>query len=124
MNIMEKILTPVLSSIALALILSFGSEYFLSIIMYSLPVFLIGGTLFSFAVDNILEMVKLKKRYYNYLISFILYGIGGVIIITIFALFQGSISEVSLTPLLVLGVLPGLIYFHLSLILNTLISKI
>ncbi|WP_047986291.1 hypothetical protein [Ornithinibacillus californiensis] len=124
MNIIVKILSPILSAIVLGILLTSGSEYFLSALWVSLPVFIVIGTLFSVTIDYKLDKRKLNNKFNKYLISFGLYGLGGMVIITVFSLIQGSISEISLLPILLLGAVPGLIYFHISLLLTTLLKRI
>jgi hypothetical protein len=119
----EKLLTPILSSIVLAIFLASDSGYFPAVVWVSLPVFFLGGTLISVSVDYFLDRKKLKNQFYKYCISFFLFGLVGVLIITIFSLFQGSITELTLTPLIMLGFLPALIYFHLSLIVTILFTR-
>jgi hypothetical protein len=123
LNIIVKILTPILSAIVLGLFLTSGSVYFSSVLWVSLPVFIVIGTLFSVTIDYNLDKRKLNNRYYKYFISFSLYGLSGMVIITVFSLMQGSISEISFLPILLLGAVPGLIYFHISLLLSTLMKR-
>jgi VIT1/CCC1 family predicted Fe2+/Mn2+ transporter len=80
--------------------------------------------LFSVTIDYNLDKRKLSNKFNKYLISFGLYGLGGIVIITVFSLMQGSISEIAILPILLLGAVPGLIYFHISLLLTTLLKRL
>ncbi|MGD6968584.1 hypothetical protein ACQCVP_19370 [Rossellomorea vietnamensis] len=126
MHIIEKILTSILSSIVLAFIIEPGSAYFSSVILVSLPVFLIGGTLFSLLADYLLKKMPSLTSFLYYFLSVIFYGVGGLLIVTVLSLLldtgQGS-GSTEFTYLLIISVLPGLIYFHIHLILDAVLSR-
>ncbi|MGD7024718.1 hypothetical protein ACQCVK_19220 [Rossellomorea vietnamensis] len=128
MSIIEKMLTSILSSIVLAFIVEPGSAYFSSVIMVSLPVFLLGGTFYSLMVDYILKRMPNLNSFLHYLVSVIFYGAGGLLIVTVLLLLLDTGQETAsnsteFTSLLTISVLPGLLYFHIHLILNAVLSR-
>ncbi|KAB7709071.1 hypothetical protein F9802_02820 [Bacillus aerolatus] len=58
--------------------------------MYSLPMFLIGGIIFSMLADFIIGKIKFSTKVYKYIGAIVVYGIGGVLVNVFFyiALFE------------------------------------
>lgn len=126
MYFIEKVLTPVLSSIVLALFFTYTSdfEYFKAVFFYSLIVFSIGGTICSYLVEYcILEKINISKLFYKYAVSVILFCIGGMVSISIFVMLQGVFFGIAFMPLVYLGVFPALIYYHLNLLVKFVLSR-
>lgn len=127
MDIIEKGLTPVISAILFAAFLSgiHQLEYFTMIFVLSLPVFLIAGSICSYFVEYyVLEKIKVKQRIYKYIVSVSFYGLVGVIAILVISLIEGSILEIGISPLLFLGIIPALTYYHLSLAFKLILSRL
>lgn len=116
MKILEKVITAILSGIVFSLGLAFlnGSmEYFIVYLMFSGTIFLTGGILFSLLADVILENVKANK----YLLSLVIYGIGGVIVNFFF--YIGLYNEgfvVETLSMLLLGIIASLLFLHILLV--------
>lgn len=126
MYFIEKVFTPVLSAIVLALFFTYASdfEYFKAVFFYSLIVFSIAGTICSYLVEYyILDKINISKSFYNYAVSVILFGLGGMVSISVFALLQGNFFEIAIISLVYLGLFPGLIYYHLSLLIKFVLSR-
>ncbi|OLO26629.1 hypothetical protein BTR23_22675 [Alkalihalophilus pseudofirmus] len=124
MRILEKVITAILSGIVLSLGLAFlnGSmEYFIVYLMFSSAIFLTGGILFSIFADVILKKIKANR----YLLSLVIYGIGGVIVNIFFYIVlynEGFVVE-SLSMLL-LGIVAALLFLHISLFTKKVLKNV
>ncbi|MFV8830564.1 hypothetical protein [Alkalihalobacterium sp. APHAB7] len=124
MKILEKVITAILSGIVFSLGLAFlnGSmEYFLVYLMFSGTIFLTGGILFSLLADVILEKVKANK----YLLSLVIYGIGGVIVNFFFYIGlynEGFVGET--LSMLLLGIIASLLFLHILLVTKKILKHL
>ena len=124
MYIVVKIITPILSAVVFSLFLASGIIKFSTVLWISLPVFIVIGTLFSVSIEYFLDKKKLDNLFYKYFLSFIFYGVAGILTITLILVIQGSISGITIPSVLILGAVPGLIYFHINLLLTTLLKRL
>ena len=93
MKVLEKIIVAVLSSVILSLTLAFlmytpvaeqqpgvGYSSFQSLIIiyliYSLPVYLIGGGLYSAFVNVYIESMRFRNKFIKYIVVFFIWGRG------------------------------------------------
>ncbi|MGF7013370.1 hypothetical protein HNR27_000698 [Ornithinibacillus bavariensis] len=120
MKLLERIITAILCSILLALLLNNGNGYYMTILLVSFYVFLIGGTITSLVIDNLIGKMNRVRTFHRYIMSLLLYGITGAGIATLFSIFQGSVIEISIMPLFLLGALPGILYFNVLILLSAL----
>lgn len=123
----RKILTPVLSAVLVAAILSSFNEsgYFYAVFSVSLLVFLLAGTILSYVFETyVLERIKSRPKLNQYIISISVYSFGGLLAIFMFALIQGNLLEINLLVILMLGVFPALVYYHLDSSIKFVFSKI
>lgn len=124
MKLIERIITAIICSITYAFLLDNGSGYYFAILLVSFCVFLIFGTIFSLVIDNMVKKMNINNSFRRYSISLVFYSIGGIAVIILFAIFQGSLFEISIIPLLFLGVLPSLLYFIVLVLLTTLFKYV
>ena len=101
----------------------FGMAIFMAI--YAAPIVFIGGILFSFLADYLMERVKK----YKYFVMLLLYIVGGVLVNVYHygALFYDGFGQSSLF-MMILGIIISLIFMHVMLglrkFLNYLYDKI
>lgn len=134
---LEKAITALLSALLFSLLLaylqytpveeqevnvgyfSFGS-LFVVYFMYSLPVFLICGGLYSFFADIYLNNVHYCSILLKYIIGFLTYLVGGLLIVGLFfgiiLLIDGSINEWFILSIFKVSALPSLLFYHISLL--------
>lgn len=135
MKVLEKIIVAVLSSIILSLALAFlmytpvaeqqsgvGYSYFKSLIIlylnYSLPVYLIGGGLYSAFIDVYIGQIQFRNKFIKYIVGLFVYGVGGLLIIGLIFLFDSNHSLLDILKVLIFGLLAALLFFHVSIILK------
>lgn len=85
---------------------------------YSLPIYLIGGVLYSSIADRFIENIKFRNKIAEYFVSFFIYGIGGVLVVallSILSLFQGGTIEPDQYKLLILGIFASILFYHICL---------
>lgn len=129
---LEKVVVAMFSSLIFSgiLILSFlwqsGTEtgwsilsLFLLYFIYCSPVYLIGGGLYSVFVDIFINPERFHNKYLKYITGFIAYIAGGLIIMAIWLIIIASswdeiLSNESL-PMLGVGMLASILFFHISL---------
>lgn len=135
MIFLEKIIVSVLSALILSLTLaflayipvaeqqegvgyfSFGGLFFIYLI-YSLPVYLIGGSIYSFLVDISLKQIQLRNKLLKYFTEFIVYAAGGLLIIGILLMItlpDGNNDGLYIGRVLIFGTVASLLFFHISL---------
>ncbi|MBM7661086.1 hypothetical protein JOC85_001858 [Bacillus mesophilus] len=122
----EKVLASVISAIAFAFFVTNANEsgYLNVVFLVSLPIFLIVGGFCSYVIEfSILDKLNTKRTFSRYMLSVILYALFGIVALAGFTLVQGNFLDVTIQPLLLLGVLPALIYFHLSYLLRLTLTK-
>jgi hypothetical protein len=119
-KLMERIITAVLCSTLVALLFDNGAGYYMTILLVSFYVYLIGGTITSLLIDTLIGKMNRSRTFHRYIMSLLLYGITGAGIITLFFVLQGSVTEISITPLILLGFLPGILYFNVLILLSAL----
>ena len=95
----------------------FGMAIFMAI--YAAPVVFIGGILFSFLADYLMERVKK----YKYFVMLLLYTVGGVLVNVYHygALFYDGFGQSSLF-MMILGITISLIFMHVMLALRKLLQ--
>lgn len=149
MKILEKVLVSVLSTLILSLLLAiivytpevermanvyYEPFYGLFIIyfVYSLPVYVVGGVLYSFIVDKSLNRIQFQNKLPKYFTQFFLYTLGGIIVMGIYL----AILHLATSPnyygekltmfdsvetmiyWLLLGAIASLLFFHISIALR------
>lgn len=131
MYFVEKFVNSVISAFLFTLFLIefFGSQAlffgFNIIFSFSLFVFLAAGTIYSYVLEfYVFEKIELKKSLHKYLFSILFFSLGGVLFIILFALFQGNILAIRLEPLIVFGILPFLLYLHLSILMRNIFVRL
>lgn len=135
--LLERFITAIISAIILSISLSYmnyipvaeqqeGVGYwsylglFFIYIIYSLPVFLIGGIPFSKLADVIIGKIKFNTKVFQYIASIIVYGISGVIV-NVF--FYTSIFEEELLHFLILGIISSILFLHIMLLTRKIINS-
>jgi len=135
-TLIEKTVTAILSTLVLSLYLAFigytpveekqaGIGYnsfeglFIVFLMYSLPVFLICGSLYSFFVDIYLDNIHFRTALLKYIFGFLVYLAGGLFIVglffTIIFLIEGSLNGLLISAIFKGAILPSLLFYHISL---------
>ncbi|WP_330949074.1 hypothetical protein [Virgibacillus sp. MG-45] len=122
---LEKIIISIVSSVLFSLILglitffsmdsgdqtSLLSSFFVYLI-FSLPVFIIGGALFSYFVEAYLDGKNI-----NYIIKLILYGVGGIILGGAYLiLIANNLNDAKWSSIIIVSFGAAMIYYHLLLI--------
>ncbi|WP_212922122.1 hypothetical protein [Ornithinibacillus bavariensis] len=72
MKLLERIFTAILCSILLALLLNNGNGYYMTILLVSFYVFLIGGTITSLVIDNLIGKMNRVRTFHRYIMSLLL----------------------------------------------------
>jgi hypothetical protein len=88
-------------------------------LIYSAPVYILGGIPFSILIDIILSKLKKVGSIVRYLISVLLYGLAGVLstLVLLFIVSNGkSINEG--IYLYYIGIVAAELYLHLSILIN------
>ncbi len=137
MKLPEKIIISVLSTLIFSLSLAFleyipvteqqtGVAYFsfkvlvIIYVIFSLPVYLIGGGLYSYFVDVYFDKVQFRNKFLKYLIEFLVYAAGGLLIVgvllAIILLVDGSIAGILISKFFIVGALASLLFYHISLV--------
>ncbi|MGM8215909.1 hypothetical protein ACLIA0_10095 [Bacillaceae bacterium W0354] len=119
-----KTLAAIISSIVFVFILPFEINHVVYVFLYSFPIFLVAGYLVSVVADCLIKKVNIMNSVHKYAFQFILYVLAGLFVVSLLAVMSGSVSEVTLPALALLGILPGLIYFHIYFVLTYLFSRI
>ncbi len=126
MNVLEKLISAVISALLFSLGFSFfnGSmEYFGIYLMFSSLIFLFGGVLFSMFADLLLKKINFNKQFAKYIGSIILYSIGGIIVnvfLYIVILNEGLGTEAFYW--MVYGIAASLIFLHVMFITRKLLN--
>lgn len=87
-------------------------------LIYSLPVYLIGGGLYSAFVDVYIESIQFRNKFIKYIVGFFVYGVGGLLIMGLLFLFDSNPSLLDIFKVLIFGALAALLFFHISIILK------
>nr|WP_158325553.1 hypothetical protein [Brevibacillus laterosporus] len=74
------------------------------------------GLFSSYAIDWMERFVR-KDSQSSYLSSFMAYAVGGLLVVLLMELIFFSKFEIPFAALLVFGVAPGLVFYHVDLIL-------
>ena len=138
-EVLRKILIAVLFTLIFSLSLAFwayippseqqaGVGYFSFIghfiiyLIYSSPIYLIGGTLFSYFVDVCFDKIHFHNELLKYIIYFFIYIAGGVLVVglllIIIFLVDGNLADLLIPRFFLIGSLASLLFFHTSLVLN------
>lgn len=88
------------------------------------PVYLVGGTILSFFIDIKIELDSLL---FNYVVKLLAYALGGLVIIGLILMVTSFISAKSISlglgelyTIFILGILPSLLLYHVSLFVQLL----
>ncbi|MEN2465193.1 hypothetical protein [Ornithinibacillus sp. JPR2-1] len=121
MYFLQKSLATIFSALIIGFVLF---DYFFFAFLISLPIFLIAGSICSYIVDvYLLEKLKISSLLQEYLLSIIVYALGGIVTMFIFSISQGSISSSTILPTLLIGIVPALIYLHLSFLFKLVLFR-
>lgn len=127
---LEKVSVAVISSGMLALVLTInylaGFEeigwsflpWFFIYFIYAVPVYLIGGGLYSAGADLFLGRDWSKNKLLNYFLGLAVYAAGGVLVMGLYLLivwYEGSSTWSELLSGSLFGVLAALIFYHVLL---------
>ncbi|WP_188208116.1 hypothetical protein [Alkalibacillus aidingensis] len=94
------------------------------VIVAFLSILLLAGSLYSVVADYLIEVKHFQHKTVEYLYSLFLYAFGGVLVIALFQIVQGSIPDFTLwAPWLFLGVFPALLYFHVMLVFRVVFRR-
>ncbi|RCW63899.1 hypothetical protein [Saliterribacillus persicus] len=133
MIFLEKIIVSVLSALILSLTFAFseytpvaeqqaGVGYFsftgllFIYFIYSCPVYLIGGSIYSYFADIYLNQIQFRNKLLKYVTEFIVYVVGGLLIIGIFLILLGGYNSASnIYMIFLFGAVASLLFFHSSL---------
>ncbi|PIC56718.1 hypothetical protein CSV80_13675 [Sporosarcina sp. P12(2017)] len=144
MKLLRKLIIAILSAIIFSLTLAFY-EYtpsakqqanvgyfpydalFVLYFIYSIPIYLIGGIPYSHYVDIYFDKITFQNEVQKYIMHFLIYIAGGLLIVGILLLISllidGDVSGLLLSNIFTLGIFSSLVFFHISLLLNK-VSKI
>lgn len=131
-KIIVSILSAIILSFSLALLeytpeaerysgvgyFSFGG-LFLIYLIYSLPVYLIGGSLYSIVVDVFLGRIQIRNKLLKYVTELIIYAAGGLLvmgIILMLILRDGNNGGLYIDSVFIFGAVASLLFFHISLL--------
>lgn len=138
-SLLEKTITAVLSALLLSLFLAFwehtpvkeqldGIGYsslegiFVIYLLYSLPVYVIVGTLYYFFLDVYFANINSRNTFSKYIINFFLYVVGGLLVVgileAILLITEGSVNKIFIFNLFVFGVFASLLFYHITLLLS------
>lgn len=131
MLILEKVTVAALSAITLSLILTMvfvwdsaedtGWSYLPLLfvyLIYSLPVYLIGGTLYSLLVDLSIGRIQFRNKLLKYFTELIIYAAGGVLIIGVLEVTsrpEGNDGGLYIDRVLIFGAFAAILFYHISL---------
>lgn len=105
---------------------SFGG-LFVVFFMYSIPVFLICGGLFSFFADIHLNNMHFRNTFLKYITGLLVYIVGGLLIVGVFyvilLIINGNFNELFVLELFKVSAFPSLLFYHISLLYKQ-ISKL
>lgn len=139
MKFLKKILIAVLSTLIFSLGFAFlvyvpsseqhaGVGYssfiglFIIYLIYSAPIYLIGGTLYSYFVDVCFDKIHFNNKLLKYIIYFFIYIAGGVLVVglllIIIFLVDGHLADLLISRVFLVGSLASLLFFHVSLVFN------
>lgn len=120
MNVLEKLIAAVVSSLLFSLGLSFLNntmEYFSAYLMFSFFVFLVGGVIFSLLADHLLEKFDFKMQISKYFLSLIFYSAGGIIVnVFLYIVIFNEGFGLDALYMLLFGVVAALIFLHVMFI--------
>lgn len=98
------------------------SALFVLYLLYSLPIYVIGGIVYSHYVDVYFEKIKFRNEVLKYITYILVYIAGGLFIVGLLLLItyliDGEVSGLLISNIFILGVLASLIFFHISLLVN------
>lgn len=135
-NFLVRLLSAVLATVLLGLILSSMTytpvsqrsahtlyESFLGLFIiysvYSAPVFLVGGILFSTVADVITKKIQFSSIIKTYIVSFLMYSIGGIVVNFFFYMMLADFGwGTDAFYMLVIGVAGALLFLHIKLLLS------
>lgn len=121
MYFLQKSLTTGFSALIIGLLFF---DYFFIAFLISLPIFLIAGGICSYIIDvYLLEKLKITTLLKEYFLSIVVYTLGGIVTMFIFALSQGSISSSTILPIILIGIIPSFIYFNLNFLFSLELSR-
>ncbi len=141
--LLEKVITALLSALLFSLIFaylghtpveeqevdvgyfSFGALFGVYF-MYSLPVFLLCGGLYSFFADLYLDNIPFRNSFLKYIVGLLAYLVGGLLIVGLFTLIllisNGNFNGQSILNYFILSALPALLFYHISLLYRGLLK--
>lgn len=122
MNILEKLITVVISALLFSVgfsLLNNTMVYFGVYLLFSIVLFLVGGVLFSVLADRMLAKINFNKQITKYLISVALYAVGGIIVnvLLYIVIFNEGFGADALYMMLY-GIVAALIYLHVMIIIR------
>ncbi|RPF50253.1 hypothetical protein [Aquisalibacillus elongatus] len=124
MFLIEKVFTSILSAFILAVILANDFQYFKPVFLISLPVFLIAGLVCTYITEfYVLDKINVNRPFQKYIMSLAIFGLGGMVAISLFALLQGNLFDLNMLALIIMGLMPAILYFHISLLIQFVSSK-
>lgn len=134
MKFIEKIIVSVVSTLIFSILLAaveeisvnslgyFSVELIFVYCIYSFPIYLIGGGVYSYFVDIYFYKIPIRNWLFKYIIGFLLYVVGGLLVIGIILMMllivEGKLDDILITKTFVIGTLASLLFFHVSLILK------
>jgi len=102
---------------------SFGG-LFVIYCVYSFPLFLIGGSLYSYFVDIYFDNIHFPSKLQKYIFGLFIYIVGGLLIVGILLivilLIYGNTSGVLTFKFFIIGIIASLLFYHTSLVLDKL----
>lgn len=132
--LLEKVITALLSALLFSLIFAYlghtpvnvGYFSFGVYFMYSLPVFLLCGGLYSFFADIYLNNIHFRNSFLKYIVGLLAYLVGGLLIVGVFNLIllisNGNFNGQAILNLLKFSALPALLFYHISLLYKSILK--
>ncbi|MDV2582951.1 hypothetical protein [Alkalibacillus haloalkaliphilus] len=124
MKFVEKLIVSFVSALIFTVIAPQLGGSFLTFFWVTFLIMITLGQLLDFFVKYIVDHERFRSVIYRYFASVFLYAYGGVLILASLSLVVEQLSPLELSHLIMLGVLPAWIYFHLDIVIKRLLPKL
>lgn len=108
-----------------AYLINSSLDYYWAVFVGAFVIYAVLGNTLSYLIELVLlEKIQPQSTLSTFIISILLYSLAGIVVFLTVLFVQGSFLEVSLSQLMVLGVVPALIYYINSLLIKVFVVKI
>jgi hypothetical protein len=123
--VLIKIITSVLTTVLINSFLVGDSPYFFMWLAYSFAVILLLGTPLTVLIDLAVRKINIDNSFYNYIVLFSLYAIGGFFAgCIVLLLFKGYVSVSEYREFLYRTTLTSLMFLHIQIMLSLIYNKV